>query len=105
MPTEIEALQAGTLTDLPSQGTVHKGPIAPSTQLPAYFGEEKQLEGDKKYFGQIQEGEIILPTLEELDGKYKLRRVSAPIPWSVYAIAFVELCERFSYYGVQVLCR
>jgi dipeptide/tripeptide permease len=22
----------------------------------------------------------------------------------VYTIAFVELCERFSYYGTQILC-
>jgi proton-dependent oligopeptide transporter, POT family len=28
-----------------------------------------------------------------------LRRVSGKIPWIAYTIAFVELCERFSYYG------
>ena len=44
------------------------------------------------------------PTLEELDGPYALRRISAPIPWAVYTVAFVELCERFSYYGTQVVC-
>ncbi|KAJ5748777.1 uncharacterized protein N7511_010473 [Penicillium nucicola] len=43
------------------------------------------------------------PTEEELHGPTALRRVSAPIPWSVYTVAFVELCERFSYYGTQVL--
>lgn len=45
------------------------------------------------------------PTDEELHGPNALRRISAPIPWSVYTVAFVELCERFSYYGTQVLCR
>ncbi|ORY08474.1 peptide transporter PTR2-A [Clohesyomyces aquaticus] len=28
-----------------------------------------------------------------------LRRVPAPIPWRIYTIGFVELCERMSYYG------
>lgn len=44
------------------------------------------------------------PTEDELHGPNKLRRVAAPIPWSVYTVAFVELCERFSYYGTQVVC-
>jgi POT family proton-dependent oligopeptide transporter len=44
------------------------------------------------------------PTADELHGPNALRRVSAPIPWAVYTVAFVELCERFSYYGTQVLC-
>lgn len=33
-----------------------------------------------------------------------LRRVSGKIPWQAYTIAFVELCERFSYYGTTVVC-
>ena len=40
------------------------------------------------------------PTDEELS---TLRRVSGPIMWSMWTIAFVELCERFSYYGSSVL--
>jgi POT family proton-dependent oligopeptide transporter len=42
------------------------------------------------------------PTDEEL---HTLRRVSEKIPWSVYTIAFVELVERFSYYGTAVVCK
>lgn len=45
------------------------------------------------------------PTTDELHGPNALRRVSAPILWVVYTVAFVELCERFSYYGTQVLCK
>lgn len=45
------------------------------------------------------------PTEDELHGPGKLRRVAAPIPWAVYTVAFVELCERFSYYGTQVICK
>ncbi|KAI5455965.1 POT family-domain-containing protein [Mariannaea sp. PMI_226] len=40
------------------------------------------------------------PTEEDLR---TLRRVSGKIKWSMYTIAFVELCERFSYYGSSVL--
>lgn len=45
------------------------------------------------------------PTEDEMNGPNALRRISAPIPWAVYTVAFVELCERFSYYGTQVLCK
>ncbi|KAL9135668.1 MAG: hypothetical protein Q9175_003131 [Cornicularia normoerica] len=40
------------------------------------------------------------PTAEEIE---KLRRVCGAVPWSAYTIAFVELCERFSYYGTTVV--
>jgi POT family proton-dependent oligopeptide transporter len=40
------------------------------------------------------------PTDEELK---TLPRVADKIPWRVYTVAFVELCERFSYYGTQIL--
>ena len=42
------------------------------------------------------------PTAEEM---VSLRRVSGKIPWTAFTIAFVELCERFGYYGCQVLCK
>jgi POT family proton-dependent oligopeptide transporter len=42
------------------------------------------------------------PTEEDLR---TLRRVSGKIPWTIFTIAFVELCERFGYYGCQVLCK
>jgi POT family proton-dependent oligopeptide transporter len=40
------------------------------------------------------------PTQEELE---TLQRISDEIPWRVYTVAFVELCERFSYYGTVIL--
>ncbi|KAI4168373.1 MAG: hypothetical protein LQ343_006458 [Gyalolechia ehrenbergii] len=40
------------------------------------------------------------PTEEEVES---LRRVCGTVPWSSYTIAFVELCERFSYYGTIVV--
>lgn len=35
---------------------------------------------------------------------HTLRRVSGQVPWTAYTIAFVELCERFSYYGTTAVC-
>jgi hypothetical protein len=34
-----------------------------------------------------------------------LRRVADHIPLKLFTIAFVELCERFSYYGSTVVCK
>lgn len=42
------------------------------------------------------------PTLEELA---TLRRVANNIPLKLFSIAFIELCERFSYYGTTVVCK
>lgn len=42
----------------------------------------------------------MFPSEEEI---MTLPRVADHIPWRVYTVAFVELCERFSYYGTQVL--
>jgi len=41
-----------------------------------------------------------IPTAEEMQ---TLRRISGKIPWAAYTIAFVELCERFSYYGTTAV--
>jgi POT family proton-dependent oligopeptide transporter len=48
-----------------------------------------------------QEGDTF-PTDEEF---HTLRRVPDKISWAAYTVAFIELCERFSYYGTQVLCK
>lgn len=38
------------------------------------------------------------PTDEE---KAKLRKVSDAIPWTAFLVAIIELCERFTYYGLS----
>ncbi|TQS38245.1 hypothetical protein Golomagni_01253 [Golovinomyces magnicellulatus] len=40
------------------------------------------------------------PSEEEL---LSLRRVADKIPWKIYTLCFVELCERFSFYGTTVV--
>lgn len=44
----------------------------------------------------------MIPTDEELA---TLRRVSGSLPWTTFTVAFVELCERFSYYGTTAVCK
>jgi POT family proton-dependent oligopeptide transporter len=57
-------------------------------------------EDGRSVFALDLEGEE--PTEEDLA---TLPRVSGTIPWTAFTIAFVELCERFGYYGCQVLCK
>ncbi|PVI02540.1 PTR2-domain-containing protein [Periconia macrospinosa] len=51
---------------------------------------------------EVNEADLVgeEPTEEDLR---TLRRVSGKIPWTAYTVAFVELCERFGYYGCSVL--
>ncbi|KAF9872543.1 hypothetical protein CkaCkLH20_10040 [Colletotrichum karsti] len=55
---------------------------------------------DEVYDSKSDDDYADKPTEEELR---TLRRVSGPINWSMYTIAFAELCERFSYYGSSIL--
>ena len=57
-----------------------------------------QVEGEG---GQVDET-LTSPTDEEL---VTLRRVPNHIPLKIFTIAFIELCERFSYYGSTVVCK
>lgn len=50
---------------------------------------------------QIENFDYNAPTAEELA---TLKRVPAKIKWSAYTIAFVELAERFSFYGTTITC-
>lgn len=34
----------------------------------------------------------------------QLRRMPGRVNWPAYTVAFVELCERFSYYGTTIVC-
>lgn len=42
------------------------------------------------------------PTKEELS---TLRHVVGRVDWIIYSIAFIELCERFAYYGTTAVCK
>lgn len=74
--------------------------------MPVYDVDEKRAlsSTDNEYHGEVFEADLEgeEPTEEELK---TLRRVSGKIPWTAFTVAFVELCERFGYYGCQVLCK
>lgn len=46
----------------------------------------------------ISSSEIDQPTEEE---RATLRIVSDKIPWAAFLVAVIELCERFTYYGLS----
>lgn len=53
--------------------------------------------------GQTSESDIVSlegdePTEEELA---TLRKVADHLPWSAFIVALVELCERFTYFGLS----
>jgi proton-dependent oligopeptide transporter, POT family len=57
---------------------------------------------DEKHTLNTVEGLVDFPSDEDL---FTLRRVSDRIPPKLFTIAFIELCERFSYYGaIIVVC-
>jgi proton-dependent oligopeptide transporter, POT family len=111
MPGNIDDAAAGAKLDpslaLPPDFR-HEGPAADhATELPlVYEGQPTELphrrvhgrDGTNYYDQDIGE----FPTEEEL---HSLRRVSDKVPWKAFALAFVELCERFSYYGTTVVCK
>ena len=95
MPSDAIDVQAGALTDLSERR------VSVNEKAAQHFNPANNDVADS-------DSDILAdgyPTEEELEGPNHLRRVSAPIPWAVYTVAFVELCERFSYYGTQVVCK
>ena len=71
-----------------------KGSVAHEVELPPVYEGKGTLTTD-----MIGED---FPTEEEL---HTLRRVPDKIPLKAYTIAFVELCERLSYYGTTSVCK
>lgn len=78
--------------------------------IPAAIAEAKhdEFELDKKELNAASsiddslqhDGALILPSEEE---RLTLRRVADKIPWAAFLIAYIELAERFSYYGSTVV--
>lgn len=70
------------------------------TEMPPVFQGEAQ-KNLPEYLDHDDDTEYHAPTEEELA---TLRRVSDKIPYPAFMVGFVELCERFSYYGTTVVC-
>jgi hypothetical protein len=73
-------------------GIGKSGPVVASGTSPS-DSEESAVMGD---------GDVDLPSQIQLA---TLPRKSDKIPIRVYSIGFVEMCERLSYYGTQVLSK
>jgi len=108
MPRDIDDAAIGAKLDpslaLPPD-QLHEGPASNhATGLPlVYEGAPTELPHQHHTFNSdYDEIEGEYPTEEEL---HTLRRVSDKIPWKAYTLAFIELCERFSYYGTTVVCK
>ncbi len=91
-----DAITNAGLTDAEHHG-IHNNPARGSmdvrkASVARHSVRDVELVLDEDYEGK--------PTEEEM---HTLRRVSGRIMWSMWTIAFVELCERFSYYGSSVL--
>ncbi len=105
MPGNIDDAAIGAKHDpslaLPPDSK-HEGPASNhETALPLVVeGKPTQSHHFYDYDSEGDQGEY--PTEEEL---HSLRRVADKIPWRVYTLAFVELVERFSYYGSTVVCK
>jgi POT family proton-dependent oligopeptide transporter len=52
--------------------------------------------------GEDEPLDKVYPSEEDLR---TLRRVAGHLHWTIFTVAFVELCERFSYYGTTAVCK
>ena len=98
MPGDVSDAWAGVMhtekgRSLPGDPTNEENRRASVQELPPV------LDG-KPTFNPDYIDEDDMPTLEEIA---TLPHVADKINWRIYSVAFVELCERFSYYGVQIL--
>ncbi|RKF65616.1 Peptide transporter PTR2 [Golovinomyces cichoracearum] len=85
-------------TEAANQRTRPSSPLTPGVD---YIGKES-ISHSSTHRKRISEDDSqeYSPSEEELDS---LRRVADKIPWRIYTLGFVELCERFSYYGATVV--
>ncbi|GKT41290.1 putative peptide transporter ptr2 [Colletotrichum spaethianum] len=77
---------------------IEKGAHARKTP-DAYTGDVADGRGSHDTLGGPN-GEVY-PTEEEL---LTLRRIHGKVDWLIYSIGFVEMCERFAYYGTTAVC-
>lgn len=75
-------------------------PYDMTAKTSAQKADEKSEIANVTYTGSQDEDEDSKhPDSPTEDDMLTLRRVPGKVPWTSYTIAFVELCERFSYYG------
>lgn len=104
MPTDIQDVFTGErhadpALALPPDGQHQRHSADHAIEKPPVF-EGHAVEEQAVY--EVFEGQQgTEPTADEIA---TLRRVADKVPLGVYSVAFVELVERFSYYGTTVVC-
>lgn len=94
--------RASASANMTSVGTEHAIEAAAADLKGVTLADEKTgLDGRRSEHDSEAET-VVPPTDEEL---HTLRRIPAPIPWICFTIAFVELCERFAYYGTTAVSK
>ncbi|RYP42684.1 hypothetical protein DL767_000053 [Monosporascus sp. MG133] len=88
----VEAAR-GAVVPLDSKVLVEKEPL-PTHDSEGSIGEDHSAEALRGPNGEEY------PTAKDLE---TLRRVKGPINWIIYTIAFIELCERFAFYGTTAV--
>lgn len=85
-------------------------PVDITAAAPTFFVDEKLAKEPPAYTTTEDKDVGVVGSETHEDGRsptdnelQTLRRVADKIPWSIYTIAFVELCERFSYYGTTAV--
>lgn len=89
---EAPIIAQAAVPEAPLAGTVHEKRLGRGS-IDAGAQEVPRLSEDIDDEDEVTEEEL-----------HTLRRVSGQIPWPAFTVAFVELCERFSYYGTTVVC-
>lgn len=104
MSTGLDKAEAARDDAVNLDHPTHDTCVAPKSEVPGPVDNDrsssKLLSGDDLAVLRGPNGEEY-PTAEELQ---TLERVQGPITWIIYTIAFIELCERFAYYGTTAVC-
>ncbi|EXJ62470.1 hypothetical protein A1O7_02907 [Cladophialophora yegresii CBS 114405] len=94
-------MQQVELSDLSAESSRSKRAISESIYHDQLEADEDIQAEDKPLMSTDLNNEVdIQPTEQDIA---MLPRVSDKVPWRVYTVAFVELCERFSTYGTTIL--
>lgn len=94
---EVSKANAPQVTDVPAA----PGPINQKNEKLLTIGDDSSQSPSNRKGSLTDADGKEYPTAEEV---HTLRRVCGSVPWAAYTIAFIELCERFSYYGTTQVC-
>lgn len=98
---QADAVEVGDL--VASQKNAHLTHLPIEKDVGGRESSIEEIPASKEYHSGDEDETLhkLEPTAEEMN---TLRRVAGPMNWVTFSVAFVELCERFSYYGTTAVC-